>query len=243
MACRMKSLQIGLVVMLGMAIAGEPFTAIAQQYRPPRRGIPTRRDGAGTRSPGERCMVGQNPLMALTPSDNFSLTSAKQPVFFWYVPGTTAQTAEFRLLDRTDKEVYATVVPMTDVPGVVSVQVPAQFAAQMTPGTDYVWQFSLKCSATDPSKNPFIEGIVQRIEATPTLKETLALATTPRDIASVYANAGIWHEAIATLAFHRCQQPADATLKSSWQTLLRSVALDSYVDAPLTQSCAAIAKE
>lgn len=240
MSCRMNRLQIGLALLLGLAIASPPLMAIAQQYRPPRRGIPTRREGAGTRSPGERCMVGQLPLMGLTPSDNFSLTTAQKPVFFWFVPGTNAATAEFRLLDRTDQVLYAATVKIAGTPGVVSVPLPPPLANQMTVGKDYVWQLSLQCSTTDPSKNPFVEGLVQRTEPNASLRQALATATTPRDKATVYAEAGIWQEAIATLAAQRCRQPNDATLRTSWQTLLRSVALDRYIDVPLTRSCEAI---
>lgn len=243
MSRRINALRIGLALLLGVAIAGVPLLAIAQEYKPPRRGIPTRREGAGTRSPSDRCMTGQLPLMALTPSDNFSLTIAKTPVFFWFVPGTEAQTAEFRLLDRTDKEIYTTSIPVTNVPGVVGVQIPPPVANQLTPGTDYIWQFSLKCSANDPSKNPFIEGIVQRIEPTDSLRNALTSARTPREIASVYASAGIWHEAIATLAVKRCNQPVDPTVKTGWRTLLQSVGLEQYANVPLTQSCAAIGQE
>ncbi len=240
MFCRMNRLQIGLALLLGVAIASEPLVAIAQQYRPPRRGIPTRREGAGTRSPSDRCMVGQLPLVGITPSDNFSLTTAQKPVFFWFVPGTNATTAEFRLLDRTDQVLYSSTVKIAGTPGVVSVPLPTPIANQMTVGKDYIWQLSLQCSTTDPSKNTFVEGLVQRTVPSAILTQTLAASRTPRDKATVYADAGIWHEAIATLAAQRCSQPNDATLRTSWQTLLRSVALDRYIDVPLTRSCEAI---
>lgn len=228
---------------LSLAIAGAPLLAIAQEYRPPRRGIPTRREGAGTRGPSDRCMAGPLPFMSLTPSDNFSLTTSTTPAFFWYVPTTDAAMAEFRVLDRTDREIYATSVNLTGVPGVVSLQVPPQVATQLNPGVDYIWQFSLQCSLTDPSKNPFMEGIFQRIAPAAELTSALEAAKTPREIASVYANAGIWHEAIATLAVQRCTRPTDSSLSASWQTLLRSVNLDRLSDAPLTQSCQAMGRQ
>lgn len=243
MFCQNQGLRIGLAIALGFTIAGLPLLAVAQQYRPPRRGIPTRRDGAGTRSANDRCITGQTSIMAITPMDNFSLTTAQKPVFFWFVPGTNAPNAEFRLLDRADREIYTTSVKMAGGGGIVSLQLPQAIANQMSPGTDYVWQFSLKCSNTDPSKNPFLEGIVQRTEMTTNLKSAVETATTPREIATLYAEAGIWHEAIATLAAQRCRQPNDSTLKTSWATLFQSVELARFSTAPLTRSCESLGAE
>jgi hypothetical protein len=182
-------------------------------------------------------------MIAIMPSDNFSLTTAQKPVFFWFVPGTNAPNAEFRLLGRTDKELYTTSVELAGGGGIVSVALPQAIANQMALGTDYIWQFSLKCSSTDPSRNPFLEGVVQRTELTANLKSAVDTATTPREIATIYANSGVWHEAIATLAAQRCTQPNESSLKTSWRTLLQSVDLGSFIDTPLTRSCETIGRE
>lgn len=236
---RNQSFQAGLALLLGVAIAGAPLMAMAQQYNPPRRGIPGRREGAGTRSPNGRCIQGQKPFTVLAPTDNVGSSTSQTPKLFWYVPVTVAKTAEFRLLSSTDQEIYTTTVALNGVPGVVSLQIPGEVTARMEPGKDYRWQFSLNCTPGDPSKNPFLEGIVQRVEANSALMDALTLATTARDRASVYASAGIWQDAIATLAEQRCAQPNDRTLRTSWNTLLKSVELEKFAQEPLTPSCPA----
>lgn len=239
---RYRQVQIGLAIALGLAVVGMPLLAIAQQYTPPRRGIPGRREGAGTRAPGDRCLAGQKPLMGLTPVDNFGATTSKTPTLFWYVPATNATVGEFRLLDAAEQEIYSSTVAIPDVPGVVSVQLPATVTEQMQLQQDYRWQFSLRCDANEPSKNPFVEGIVQRVEPSSTLQDSLTIATTPSDVATVYAKAGIWQDAIATLAEQRCLKPNDVSVQTSWTNLLRSVQLDSFTDAPLTKTCNAIGR-
>jgi len=235
---RNRSLRVGLATTLGLAIARLPLLTVAQQYVPPRRGIPGRREGAGTRFPG--CVTGQKPLMPLMPVDNFSATTAKTPTFFWFVPETQAVVAEFRLLDFADQELYTTTAAIPRQAGVISVQVPATIAAQMQPDRIYRWQFSLRCNLSEPSENPFVEGVVQRVERSPALQNALNTAVTPRDVAAVYANAGIWQDAIATLAEQRCLNPKDINLQTSWTTLLRSVQLEKFADAPLMKNCSAI---
>ncbi|EKQ71328.1 protein of unknown function DUF928 [Leptolyngbyaceae cyanobacterium JSC-12] len=157
---RKESIRAGLAVLLGVAIAGAPLMAMAQQYTPPRRGIPGRREGAGTRSPNGRCIQGQKPFTVFNPTANATSSTSKTPTLFWYVPATIAKTGEFRLLSITDQEIYTTTVPLNGVPGVVSFQIPDEAAARMEPGKDYRWQFSLNCDPGDPSKNPFLEGIL-----------------------------------------------------------------------------------
>ncbi len=52
----MKSLVAPLSLLLGLLVVGTPLVAFAQSYNPPKRGLPGRREGAGTRG---TCMQGQ----------------------------------------------------------------------------------------------------------------------------------------------------------------------------------------
>ncbi len=222
----------------GIALIGEPFMALAQQYTPPARGIPGRREGAGTRGPRDVCIRGQKPLMALAPADNFSITTSKAPTLFWYVPPTIAKTAEIRLLDSNDQELYTGSTNLTGA-GVVSYQLPRQAASQMVSGKVYRWQFSLICDADDPSRNPFVEGILQRTEPSARLTRALKQAATPRDRATAFAAAGIWQDAISTLATQRCTKPEDANGQIAWDSLLKSVQLENFAQESFIPGCAA----
>jgi hypothetical protein len=234
---RIRYLSICLSCLVGGSILAESLLATAQQYVPPKRGIPTRREGGGTRG---GCMGAGKPLMPLVPLDGFSTAVSDSPTFFWYVPTTRVQAAEFRLLDtRTDEELYATSVPLNSTPGVVSFRLPASITASLKPGIDYTWQFSLLCDPNEPSRNPLVEGLFQRTQADSTLKSQLDRATLA-DRPSIYATAGIWHDAITTLAQQRCDRPQDSTLLNRWRTLLQSVRLEGYAGESLAPSCSAI---
>jgi len=233
MSCQFKCIKLWVTLALGVMWSGLPLLALAQQYNPPRRGVPGRREGAGTRFPGDQCLSGQRPLIGLTPIDNFGTTTSNTPLLLWHVPQTKAASAEMRLVDREDNVLYTTTLPLSGTPGIVGIQVPANVTAQMQPSQDYQWQFSLTCAPNDPSKNPFVEGVVQRVPTDAALSQALKTATNPRDRASIYAKAGIWHDAVGTLATQRCLKPNDSALQSSWKTLLQSVNLESYAEATL----------
>ena len=221
---------------LGVAICGAPLLAIAQEYHPPQRGIPGRREGAGTRG---TCLRGPKLLMPLTPSDSFSATASNSPTFFWYVPKTAARTAEFALLDANDRTLYRTTLNLPGNAGIVSFSLPSSVAASiLTVGNDYYWQLSILCDPNQPSINPFVEGVIQRVKPAAALANQLKKAS-PRDRASLYATHGIWQDAIATLAQERCTHPQDQSLVTSWTQLLQSVKLEEFAKEPLTASCPA----
>ena len=231
-----KLLTVCLSGALSVAVCGVPLLAIAQEYHPPKRGIPGRREGAGTRG---TCLRGPKLLMPLTPSDSFSATVSNSPTFFWYVPKTAAQTAEFALLDENDRTLYKATLNLPGEASVVSFSLPTSIAASvLTVGKDYYWQFSILCDPNQPSINPFVEGVVQRVKPLAALTSQLKKAS-PRDRATLYATNGLWQDAIATLAQERCTHPQDQTLVTSWIQLLQSVKLEDFAKESLTASCPA----
>lgn len=232
---RNKSLLFSLSIFVGLMLVGTPFLAMAQQYRPPSRGIPGRREGAGTRG---TCMAGQKFLMPLTPVDGFSATVSNSPTFFWYVPPSPARRAEFALLDGNDRELYKTTIALPATPGIVSYTIPETVTKSVLEvSKDFYWQFTVLCDPNYPSRNPFVEGVVQRINANPNLSNRLKQATSVYDRANIYASAGIWHDAIAILAQNQCTYPNESSPRNHWTTLLQSVQLGEFATEPLTAVC------
>ncbi|MBM0741573.1 DUF928 domain-containing protein [Phormidium sp. CLA17] len=234
-----KSITASMALVMGLAIAISPLVALAQQYTPPKRGIPGRREGAGTRSPGS-CVSSKKSLTALSPTDSFSTTTSPTPTLFWYIPKTKAEMGELRITDDSDKDIYSAVIPLKGGSEVMSHSVPKSVTKDMEAGKDYRWQFALICDADQPSMNPFVEGIVQRVKVTGALSMALEKAFDVRDRASIYASSGIWQDAISTLAQERCIQPKDSALLSSWNTLLKSVRLEAFAQEPLSRTCTTI---
>lgn len=202
-------------------------------YTPPDRGIPGRREGGGTRG---GCMSPQ-PLTALMPMNGYGETLAAYPTFYFYVPDFNAEAAEFVLLNEAGDEIYASEFQVTGEPGVIAIHLPSTVGLpELAIGENYEWIFSLICDRTDRSGDSMVSGWLQRIETPATL--AMELETLPEsDRPALYAQSGLWYEAIASLADLRLANPTSAAIQEQWSSLLSSVELEYLAEAeflPLT---------
>jgi hypothetical protein len=230
----LKWFAVSLMLSVGIWLVALPTVTLAQQYIPPQRGLPGRREGGGTRGD---CLSSSQRLTALMPDTNFGKTIAEYPTFFWYIPDVQPQAAEFVLLDENDNELHRTRFQVTGDSGVISLSLPE--TAGMPPlevGKDYHWYFSLVCDDVDRSGDPYTEGWIQRVEPDAALIARLETATA-RDRPAIYAAAGIWHDALASLADLRRANPQNATFVREWRTLLGSVELANVADQPFVSCC------
>jgi hypothetical protein len=226
---------------LGVVLGSFPIEAFAQQYIPRDRGLPGRREGGGTRGDCLRSSADStrpSTLTALMPDKNLGLTTSDTPTLFWYVPENAASSAEFILMDDNDTEVYKARFRVTGEAGIISLSLPEEAGLPpLAVGKDYHWSFALICSTQETSDNSgivYTEGWIQRIEADAQLQARLASAT-EQDRPSIYAEAGIWQDAITSLATLRRTQPTNALLTSRWNTLMESVGLTTVSNQPLMQ--------
>lgn len=196
-----------------------------------RQGLPGRRVGGGTR--GE-CNFAEKTLTALIPETHLGLTTAAYPTLFFYVPQRSKEQAmEFVLRDENNRLVYEEELTATSLSGVVSVNL--QEANALKPlevGKTYHWYFSIICNPQNRAHDVSVEGWVQRVEASPTLARELETVTLPERV-PLYAEAGIWQDAIATLAQLRYSYPNNLTLADEWAKLLESEGLDEIAREPL----------
>jgi hypothetical protein len=225
--------RIPLVLMLlciSSAVTAVASSSIAQEFEPPDRGLPGRREGGGTRG---GCLAQQPALTALMPNTNIGLTVTEYPSFFWYVPQNSAAAGEFVLLDQSNAEVYKTIVPVSQQAGVVSVKLPSDGSVSaLEVDQSYRWYFSLICDPLDRSADAFTSGWIKRVEPSSTLTQELATATA-EEKPLIYAQADIWYDALAALVQLRHDQPQNPALVNQWETLLSSVGLEQIAHQPL----------
>ncbi|HEY9645547.1 MAG TPA: DUF928 domain-containing protein [Chroococcidiopsis sp.] len=224
------SLPLALAAVIG--IISFPTEVLAQQFMPPDRGLPGRREGGGTRG---GCLHGQVPLVALMPDTNFGQTTQEQPTLYWYTPPMSANTAELVVLDNNDDEVYRSAIALPESGGIVNITLPAVGDRSLLDlNKDYHWYFSLICDPMDRSGDIFVEGWIQRVEPSDDLSRRLMVASTEQERAIAYAESGIWYDALRSVATSRQSRPGDPAASGGWSTLLESIGLDSLVAQPLT---------
>jgi hypothetical protein len=217
---------------------GIPRSWEANQYQPPVNiGKPRRVEGAGTRSSGSGCSISGKPLTALVPNNRFGVTVAAYPTFFVYMPTLSPDNSslpvEFLLKDSNENELYKTTFRTGGMSGIVALSLPAH--AGLSPlkvGQDYQWSFSLLCREDERSQDITVEGWTRRVELNSSLSTQLAQAP-PQKQVELYAQAEIWHDALATLVQLRRERPNDAMIAADWVKLLSSAGLGTLAQEAL----------
>ncbi len=215
--------------------ASRQSQTIAIQYRPPAgQGKPQSTVGGGTRT---TCFLDQEqpkpPLTLLVPAGKLGTTTYQHPQLFVYVPSTSAQQAEFLVRDPNGDFEYRARYTLPKTAGIVKVELPDSETG-LEAGKDYEWMFAIICDADSRDRDIVDVGSLQLTELSATQKSQLEQAE-PLKRAELYAEYGIWHDAVATLASLQCSEQ-NPTL-THWQQLLQSeaVQLNSIATQPLLQ--------
>jgi hypothetical protein len=205
---------------------------------PPRQGTPKGTVPAGSRGCPQ---LTQKPMTALVPVTQqadgtqlrWALTSEDHPTFWFYVPyeSQLISNAKFSLRDRTNQTLYETTVTLTKTPGVIGISLP-KTAPRLENNQWYrLYLFTnISCQPNTPLEKDFAEAWVKREALTPTLLSQLEKATT-LEKAILYAQNGIWSEAIATVAELHRTNPQD----TQWNSLLQSGGFQSFANEPILE--------
>jgi len=174
-------------------------------------------------------------LTALVPQNKVARTVSDYPTFFFYLPKTEAKSAEFMLLDKSGKPIYQQTLTISNLSGVIGISIPANKNVNpLKVGESYRWSFTVICNSEDRSIDLTEMGTVRRVELSADIRSQLEKAN-PRQKTVIYAENGIWQDALSNLAAALRAQPSDAALKADWESLLDSVTLGKIAKEPIVQ--------
>jgi hypothetical protein len=172
-------------------------------------------------------------LTALVPKNKIGRTVSDYPTFFFYLPQTDAELAEFILEDESGNQIYQQDLTIKNLSGVIGVSIPANTnVPPLEVGKDYTWKFTVVCDAEDRASDQLESGVVRRVELSPDILGELEKAD-PRQKTFIYAENGIWQDALSTLAAARRANPNDTDLDADWESLLDSVELGEIAAEPI----------
>jgi CHAT domain-containing protein/tetratricopeptide (TPR) repeat protein len=201
-------------------------------FKIPSQVAPNRRQSGSSRSGCPSMKNGS--LTALIPKNSLGLTFSSHPTFFIYIPtarGFNKRQGIFTLEDKEGKIIHETKLPIPDKEGIFSYTLPKNNSIFLKTNTTYAWSFSLECKPGDSSSALSVLGYIEIIPKDDNLEAKLNKAS-PIKRASLYASAGIWHDALTTLAELRLANPNNIGLKLEWQNLLTSTELSFLAQAP-----------
>jgi Domain of Unknown Function (DUF928) len=174
-------------------------------------------------------------VTALVPENKMGRTVSDYPTFFFYLPQPNAELAEFILEDENRNLIYEQALTIKNVSGVISVSIPANTnVPPLEVGKKYNWVFSLVCDPEDRSADKVERGTVRRVELSADILGELENAA-PRRKTFIYAENGIWQDALSNLAAARRANPNEPLFETDWESLLDSVKLREIAQEPIVE--------
>jgi hypothetical protein len=195
------------------------------KFRPGAKGAPSVRVTGGSRGSGDATIT----LDVLAP-DETGLTTQEQPSLFWYQSKPAEAKFELTLLEENKvKPLLQVKASGSGKAGIQRLKL-SEHGVKLAIGTEYQWVVALVTDPDNRSSDLVASGAIKRIEPTVDLKAKLARAT-PASVPEVYAEAGIWHDALASLSDQIDAQPANKALRETRADLLRQVGLKAAANA------------
>jgi hypothetical protein len=164
-----------------------------------------------------------------------ALTISEQPTFWFYIPEQPYAnvTAELVLLDELQHAIAIQSVSVEDASGIIGVPLNQTLEVDVV----HRWVFSVESRDGNLSERAFVEGVVQRIDPDEALQAAIAAATSDQDRVRIYANHGIWHDALTLLIELHQAAPSDTVISRDWDNFLNSVGLGAIAQAPFLNCC------
>lgn len=211
-------------------------SAEAQLYQPPLRGAPASRVGGGTRGKCSPPVSTGTTLSVLTP-EHTGFTLQEQPHLYWFLSeDTTEQSIEINLIDNTSiKPLFETHINPPVKAGFHRIRL-ADYQVRLVPGVRYQWSVALICDTSSRSLDIVSSGAIQMVDP----QAALSTGLTPESIEklrarlgqasaeqkpSLYASAGLWYEALASLSELIEANPKNDDLRQQRAALFEEVAL------------------
>jgi uncharacterized protein DUF928 len=189
-------------------------------YKPPLRGAPGGRVGGGTRgAPGRDTFT----LSVLAP-DHSGLTVSEQPPLYWFISGDISLPVEVTIADPNGTQPLLEKQVSTPVKRGVQRFSIAEHGVKLAPGIPYRWSVTVVPDPNRRSRDILASGTIERVEPPAGLEAKLQGAS-KENLAFLYAEAGIWYDALAAISDLIANSPNDAGLLRQREALLAQAGL------------------
>ena len=188
-------------------------------------GAPSVRVTGGSRGTGDATIA----LDVLAP-DDIGVTTQEQPSLFWFQSKPAVAKFELTLLQENKvKPIVQVMIERSTKAGIQRLKLSDQ-GAKLAPGVEYQWVVALVTDPENRSSDQVASGVIKRVEPAADLKEKISKAT-PSSLAGVFAEAGIWYDALSVLSDQIEAHPENKSLRTTRSDLLRQVGLKAAADS------------
>jgi len=187
------------------------------------RGAAGGREGGGTRG------IDTLEVVALLPPDHTAFTTRAQPTLYWHLSEPTDGNVVITV-SRGDAE-----QPLLEQPlpgplraGIHPIEL-SELGVRLDPDVLYRWYVQVVPVPGAPGRSRFSGGSIQRVVPGDALRTQLDEAPAGWD-AAVYAQHGIWCDALDSALRHAAANPGDAQARRAVPSLLEQVDLSGIAD-------------
>jgi hypothetical protein len=167
-------------------------------YKPPPRGAPGGRVGGASRGTVKET-VPLPTIDLLAPDGHTGLTTSATPTLYFFVSQPVAWPTQFTISTLTQpKPILEVNIPAPREAGVYSIRT-AGFPVRLEPGVLYTWSVSVILNPKSRSRDIAASASLLRTPVDPTIAATLRAAPPDRR-AALFAQAGLWYDAVAAAA-------------------------------------------
>ncbi len=220
---------LGAAQSLAQPVAPKPAQSTAQssanatpriRFRPQTTGAASVRVTGGSRGTGDAVVA----LDVLAPED-IGTTTQEQPSLFWF-QSKPKSDAKFELTLLQAKKVKPLIQVKMDQASKAGIQrlKLSDHGVKLSPGVEYQWVVALVTDSENRSTDQVSSGVIKRVEPTNDLKGKISQAT-PAAAAGIYAEAGIWYDALAAISDQIEAQPENKALRQTRSELLNQAGL------------------
>jgi hypothetical protein len=201
-----------------------PAPTSGVRFRPPTTGAPSVRVTGGSRGAGDKSIT----LDVLAP-DETGLTTKEQPSLFWYQSKPADAMFELTLLQENKVDPIVRVrVDRATKAGIQRLNL-SDHGAKLALGVEYQWVVALVTDPNARSSDLVASGVIKRVEPAAGLREKVEKAA-PATRTELYADAGLWYDALAVMSDQVEAQPLNSNLHEARADLLRQVGLKAAAE-------------
>jgi hypothetical protein len=182
----------------------------------------------------------------------WGLTENEHPTLWFYSPYDRDAIAriDFVLRDRDNavdspqgrlllgqtlryrqRVVYQNSIQAPKNPGIMNVTLPETSESL---AIDRLYQWELKLTMKRRDRVVSVKGWIQRVDLDPKLSDRINQASPDRQ-AALYAENGLWYDALSTLATLRQARSQDPAIEQDWKNILKSVDLGRLANKPFVK--------
>ena len=189
------------------------------KFRPSVTGAASVRVTGGSRGTGDS----QVTLDVLAP-DEIGVTTQEQPSLYWFQSKPAQAKFELTLLEENKpKPIVQVTIDRSTKAGIQRLKL-SDHQAKLALGVEYQWVVALITDPDNRSKDLVASGVIKRVEPSAELKEKISKASA-ESLPGVYAEAGIWYDALTVLSDQIDAQPENKALRKTRADLLQQVGL------------------